>query len=349
MTEIRQLKKTDVARLAEALLKAGYAVIAPVKQHAGRQGDLLLYSEIKVPSEVRADGYLLPARSAKEFFLPVTEAVLRYRDAGKETAVEPAVPDTRKRALLFCRPCDAAALAAQEAVFAYQIQDELYLARRRNTAVVTLACAEPDGYCFCSAVGLGPAAEKGSDALLLPDGDGYLVKTLSEKGKKLVEAAGAVFAPAAAGAEDRGRKREAEIASKVTKQLPHQALAKKLDTAFENPFWQDAAPACLGCASCTFLCPVCHCFDVVDEARYGGGVRRRNWDACQHEYFTLHASGHNPRHHKSDRWRQRLMHKFGHAPKRYDLMLCTGCGRCTRVCPVGTDIHEMATRALAAL
>ena len=36
------------------------------------------------------------------------------------------------------------------------------------------------------------------------------------------------------------------------------------------------------CAQCAFVCPVCHCFDIVDEDyNYTEGSRMKNWDGCQ--------------------------------------------------------------------
>ena len=66
-------------------------------------------------------------------------------------------------------------------------------------------------------------------------------------------------------------------------------------TIRRSPFWREHALACLGCGACAYTCPVCHCFDIVDEGNAREGVRARNWDACQFPLFTLHASGHNPR------------------------------------------------------
>jgi succinate dehydrogenase/fumarate reductase-like Fe-S protein len=56
--------------------------------------------------------------------------------------------------------------------------------------------------------------------------------------------------------------------------------------------------------------------------------------------FTLHASGHNPRSSKRERFRQRVMHKYVYIPKNFGLTACTGCGRCIRSCPGGINIRK---------
>ncbi len=68
------------------------------------------------------------------------------------------------------------------------------------------------------------------------------------------------------------------------------------------------------------------------------GKRRKNWDACGFWKFTHHASGHNPRDLQPKRYRNRIMHKFKYYDDKFGQTLCTGCGRCIRICPVGIDI-----------
>jgi formate hydrogenlyase subunit 6/NADH:ubiquinone oxidoreductase subunit I len=61
--------------------------------------------------------------------------------------------------------------------------------------------------------------------------------------------------------------------------------------------------------------------------------------------FTLHASGHNPRSKQSQRWRQRVYHKFSYYPDRYNMLGCVGCGKCTRACPVDMNLREHLAHA----
>ncbi len=101
------------------------------------------------------------------------------------------------------------------------------------------------------------------------------------------------------------------------------------------------ARKCVGCGACTYSCPTCHCFDITDEGTFFSGERRKNWDACQFDHFTLHASGHNPRDTQYKRWRNRFMCKFNFYPHKFKEKGCVGCGRCVRVCAVRMDITEV--------
>jgi ferredoxin len=119
-------------------------------------------------------------------------------------------------------------------------------------------------------------------------------------------------------------------------------LPEWLARNFDHPLWKTLALRCHGCGACAAVCATCHCFDVVDEHdSYGSGARRRNWDTCQAAKFTAHASGHNPRKSQTERFRQRVMHKFSIYPRRFESVLCTGCGRCARACGAGMNLPEI--------
>ncbi|MFA7407419.1 MAG: 4Fe-4S dicluster domain-containing protein, partial [Anaerolineaceae bacterium] len=120
-------------------------------------------------------------------------------------------------------------------------------------------------------------------------------------------------------------------------------LKHKLDLIFESSYWEKIAESCLGCGVCTFLCPTCFCFDIVDEGQRQ--ERIRNWDTCMFRIYTQEASGHNPRPSNKERTRQRLMHKYSYWLDHVGEIGCTGCGRCVRYCPVGLDIRAMLRAA----
>lgn len=122
-------------------------------------------------------------------------------------------------------------------------------------------------------------------------------------------------------------------------------LPEWLARNFDHPVWKGAALPCHGCGACAAVCSTCHCFDIVDEHDgFAAGARRRNWDFCQAAKFTAHASGHNPRKSQTERFRQRVMHKFSIYPRRFDALLCTGCGRCARACGAGVNLPAFLGR-----
>jgi ferredoxin len=123
-----------------------------------------------------------------------------------------------------------------------------------------------------------------------------------------------------------------------------EGVPEKLKTMFESEIWDEIARKCVNCGACTYLCPTCHCFDINQEVRGEDGVKYRCWDSCMFGDYTQMAGGHNPRPGKKERVRNRFMHKLCFFPERYNMLLCTGCGRCLENCPVQMDITSVIKR-----
>jgi ferredoxin len=319
------LAKTELIRLAERWLAEGRRVAGP--QHVGGRDAVIQYGWLTDAGRLLLDGFVRPANSIKEFVFPRHEALYGYRFLGKRIELVPAELPKTEQLVIGARPCDAAALGILDAVFNWDVPDQFYNRRRELTTVVTLACRRHDACCFCTSVGSGPCDERGSDVLLIPiDDDRYEVCCLTEKGTKLL--AGATTTSSEQAARPEGPPVQVDL----------DLVGRFLAGGYDRPEWQEVARRCLGCAACAYTCPTCHCFDIVDEGGASGGVRARNWDACQFTMFTAHASGHNPRGDQSARQRQRIHHKFQVYPQKFGELLCTGCGNCSRNCPAALGV-----------
>ena len=275
-------------------------------------------------------------RPPKEIFLPRSETLLVFR--GGEAA---AVPLPEDRSVVFgLRPCDARSLNLLDCVFRdADSADPSYTARRDNTVLVGLGCDHPRSTCFCTAVGGGPFGVEGLDLLLTDLGDRYLVDVLTQRGEDLVKLSSNLQEPQAG---DLAVKQEiTERANQEVKGPRVEGVKDKLDEMYDSTFWDELHQKCLGCGVCSYSCPTCHCFDIVDETVGDEGRRLRNWDTCQFSLFTLHASGHNPRPSGKERMRQRLMHKFSYFVDNFGQIACVGCGRCVIGCPVNQDIRAV--------
>ena len=110
---------------------------------------------------------------------------------------------------------------------------------------------------------------------------------------------------------------------------------------FDNEKWAELSQTCLGCGTCTFVCPTCQCYDIR-EFDTGHGIKRfRCWDSCMYSDFTMMAHGNN-RNSQMQRFRQRFMHKLVYYPANNDGMYsCTGCGRCVEKCPSSLNIVKV--------
>jgi len=319
------------AWLAE-LLRTGRQLIAPQKE-----GEDVVFKPVETVEEITLD-YVNTKWPVKGWFFPRTEPILRYRYVGSGVELEQPDLGLEPRVIFGVRPCDSAGLEVLDQVFNTNHEDEFYTRRRAMTTIVGLACTEPAESCFCTAVGLSPTSSRGSDMLLTPIGDeGYLVETLTSKGKQLLWEYGHYFGAGECASKDAVTK---SVEAKLSRQA---SLVQGIgEEAFEHPIWERLARKCVGCGICAYVCPTCHCFDIMDDADAWGGVRCRNWDSCAFSLFTLHASGHNPRPEQDTRYRQRVMHKFCYFPQRFGRIMCVGCGRCVTDCPVNLDIYEAA-------
>lgn len=315
------LTETQLRSFVADATSAGYTVYAPRKRGG------------KVYLEEMGDGveldlnHVLTVNGPKDILLPRFEPLADFRLY--DVKVD-ALEERCARVIFATRPCDAASLPILDAILKSPVRDARYARNREKTVIVTLACSRADGACFCTSMGYGPHDETGSDVILLPSRGSYIVRALTEKGKALLNELG--ISPDEGGEPDRPPELERKVNTGGVREW--------LDKNFESDRWKDISINCISCGTCYYLCPTCHCFDIVDEAGVAKGRRYRVWDCCSFSDFTKMA-GHQPRVGRHARYRQRIMHKFKYTVDNVNLTACVGDGRCIRYCPVGVDICEV--------
>jgi len=183
------------------------------------------------------------------------------------------------------------------------------------------------------------------DIMLTDTGSNYTVDYLSEKGQEVLDRF--------SGNDEIGFTETSENKTNKptqgTEPRSHITLnVEKDDAAYFNIInWEKVTETCKGCGICTYICPTCYCFDFKDVSKKGEAKRFKCWDSCMYPKFTLHASGHNPRENRYERYRQRVLHKYKYVPANFDgYIACTGCGRCVRSCPVGINIKNIVTQVM---
>jgi ferredoxin len=332
------LKKEKWSAFTQAL--AAGRLWAPVKQDGAARFAPVAAGETP---DLDYDNTTVPA---KTLVFPQTETLYRYRLG--QTAMELPGPG-EEAVLLGVRPCDARAMEMVEKLFRWDVDDPYYLKRRALTTVVGLACKEPGANCFCPSVGGGPAGAEGMDLLMVDLGDAYLLETVSGKGEALLE--GVKDLLEAAGPDAAAHKEQVvrEAAGKIRRGVDPAGVPEGMPGLWEHPLWGQNAAACLGCGTCTYLCPTCHCFDIQDEVEGFDARRCRMWDSCMFAEYTLHTSGHNPRPTRRERTRNRINHKYNYFVQKFGVIACVGCGRCVNLCPVNIDIIEILRQAKEAL
>jgi ferredoxin len=327
---LKVLDARNVKALVQKGLELGYRVFAPVKDD-----ELVMFETVSSPEQVFLDG-ITTKMSPKSAIFPRTERVFSYGIWKGDVLVEDKDDFVAPTIIFGCRPCDAASFPIMDRVFQWDYQDKFWNERRNATLVIAISCLDCDDACFCTSVGLAPDSTEGSDVLLtLVSPDRYLAEIMTEKGADFVEKTG-LFDEAGADLDKAAATRA--VRQKLGRKFDVEKIKPWLDENYDNKFWGEVTRMCIGCGICTYVCPTCHCFDLVDEAHYDGGAKMKNWDACQLAAFTVHASGHNPRPDQVSRHRQRIMHKYKYYPDNLGVILCTGCGRCVRHCPMEVNL-----------
>ncbi|MFH0864902.1 MAG: 4Fe-4S dicluster domain-containing protein [Bacteroidota bacterium] len=329
MMEKKIISKASLEKLVSQLSAEGKIFYAPVKKD-----EVLNFERISSLKEM-ADDYILTVQSAKSIVFPKVEKLYDFETTKEGVTIKDVdIASIPEIVLLGARPCDAAAFGSLNAIFTWDYKDTVFVTRLKRTTVIGFSCHTFDEYCFCTSVGLSPGGTKGSDILLTKiDDNSYLAEIISEKGNEILTKHPGLFVPSP------DVEKEKYIAD-VPERFNLKEVSENLKEFFESDIWLEQSLRCLGCGACAFVCPTCACFDIQDENSGKCGSRLRCWDSCGFSLFTLHTSGHNPREAQSQRWRQRVMHKFSYMPDRLDVTGCVGCGRCSRACPVDMNLLE---------
>ncbi|MBD8349837.1 4Fe-4S dicluster domain-containing protein [Dysgonomonas sp. HGC4] len=306
----------------------GSQIYAPVAK--GNKTD---YKHITSMEEISMD-HIQTTQSAKAIAFPRTEKLFSYTKKEGNVTLQNFDTTTIPETVVFgIHPCDAAGFKPLSGIFNWDTPDLPFNERMKRTTLIAVSCTQCDEFCFCTSVNGNPGNTEGSDILLTPIKEGYLVEIITEKGENLVNKHISFF-------EADPNVNKEEYLAKVPVQFSLEELHEKISNMFESPVWKQQSERCLGCGACAYVCPTCACFDIQEDAHGSSGNRLRCWDSCGFSLFTMHTSGHNPREVQSQRWRQRLLHKFSYMPERISVRGCTGCGRCSRACPVDMNIAE---------
>ncbi len=297
----------------------------------------------KYEEGVTLSSALKTVRSVKDFFLPKAENLVNYKRCGKSITVDDPRKEVEDFVVFGVRACDAVAVDVVDAVYLNMDPvDSYYKNRRDHGTIVTLACNEPVKTCFCTTYGINPANPAGDVSAWLKDGK-YYFKANTDKGTALIDAVKSVLAEE----DDKAVETcKAEITAKA-EALPfaHLDLSKfrgeNMMKIFNSKAWEGISETCLGCGTCTFVCPTCMCFDVRDFDTGDGIKQVRCWDSCMFNDFTQMAAE-NPRHTQKERSRQRFMHKLVYYPMAHeDKFQCVGCGRCLESCPINMNVVKV--------
>ncbi len=281
-------------------------------------------------------------RSPKDFFFPQTETLMKFRMEGKSIEIIDTRTESEPFVVFGVRACDAQAFDVLDRVFLADPVDTYYQNRRTHGVIVTMACTRPHETCFCGTFGIDPAAPAG-DVACWKTADALYLDAKTDKGAALLDSVASLTEPAD---DEAVAAQQTEIRARMQR-LPLANLradafgAGKTEAFFNDPAWAALSESCLGCGTCTFVCPTCQCYDIKDFNTGHGVQRFRCWDSCMYSEFTKMSAG-QPRLTQLERFRQRFMHKLVYFPTNNDGMFsCVGCGRCVAKCPIQMNIVKV--------
>ena len=281
-------------------------------------------------------------KSPKDMFFPQSEDMVAFKVEGKNIEIIEQGRTDAPFVLFGVHACDCRAMDVLDKVFLADPVDTYYAARRAAGTVVTLACGKPEESCFCNVFGIDPTEPMGDVTTWIVDGELFW-RANTEKGEKLTASVAELFEEA----DCAPVKAQQEATRVIMEKLPLANLSLEgfdgdhLMEKFSSKKWEELYKCCLGCGTCTFVCPTCQCYDIRDYDTGHGIQRFRCWDSCMYNDFTMMSHGTN-RKTQLERFRQRFMHKLVYFPSNNDGMYsCVGCGRCVSKCPVHMNIAKV--------
>jgi sulfhydrogenase subunit beta (sulfur reductase) len=221
---------------------------------------------------------------------------------------------------------DINALALLDQIMLRPYQNSDYIARRKKTLII----------------GSGPErinlANSGFDLFLEEHEDSFLAISGTSKGSQIEKLK--FFTNT-----DKKPKKILSFKDPVLSQ------SDKIKTAIEknhnSKIWEKVAETCLGCGICSYVCPLCYCYETNDHFKLDycdnkncGNCENRRWDACFLPNF-FEVSGHNFRDNLASRIYNWYYHKFVRMPKEYGFIGCIDCGRCIEFCPAKINFKEV--------
>lgn len=335
---MRKIALSELDRLLSAI-SASKSVYLPADDDNGRA------KYTKWAEGIRYSTALNTTRSAKDFFFPQTENLMDFKLSGKKIEIIDTRDEYEDFVIFGARACDVRSFDILDRVFLADPVDSYYAARREHGIIMSMACTRPAETCFCGTFGID-AADPSGDIACRADGETLYLDAKTKKGRALLDSLDSLTADITDD-DEKAVAAQKKLVSERMASLPLAGLTTEgfgaglTGELFDRPEWKELSQTCLGCGTCTFVCPTCQCYDIKDFKTNDGVCRFRCWDSCMYSDFTKMSAG-QPRHTQLERFRQRFMHKLVYYPTNNDGMFsCVGCGRCLAKCPISMNIVKV--------
>lgn len=306
--------------MAENLIKK-YDVYGPVNTH-----DEAIFSKFQFklvePNDKIELHYGVTTIPPTKYLFPARQDILCFKN-NKEISEKSG--GQKPRILFGLNLADLEGIDRLDRQFNSPIQDAMYAKNREDTYLFSIDHFDPEPETSC-------------DLHFKKTGDKYEVTAGSVFGREII-VGNPLF---------RETKTESTKTFEPKKSPIHNLdLYKIIEKSKDDPIWDKLAETCLGCGICTYVCPVCYCFETEDKVKVESltkceGCRERRWDSCMLPDFAS-ISSHDFRPELKDRIYNWYHHKFVRTPKEHGFVGCVDCGRCIVYCPARINLHETLT------
>lgn len=307
---------------------------APVKKNEDKH----VFKQVEDFSQIDLD-YTRTILPPKKILLP--PAINMFK--ASEKSYQEDFSHVSPRILFGVHPCDIHGLLIMDRFYSFIFDDPYYLKARENMLILGHSCW-PDENCLCASVRTH-VVEEGYDLFFTDLEDYYLVWIGSSRGDDLIRAKTELFDENILDKDIQRfiRWREERDAS-FQSEINFSAMPDLMELKYNDVLWERLGDACLGCGSCSSVCPTCNCYNVLDKPVLGEAASDivRCWDACTLENYSEVAGGENFRKKRSDRLKLFYTHKLHAYISKYGKPACVGCGRCIVTCPVDINVKTVA-------
>ena len=324
---VKIIAKKDLDSFANNLIKDETHEVIGVKA----KGEKFVFAPLENADKLRLD-YDMTILPPKKYFLPQYEKMMWFNldkpfDVKENDAEKP-------RIIMGVHPYDIIALQQTDKLYLDSQKDDFYEKRRDNTIIIGVDIQNVSDRSFAASMKTN-VTDSGFDLMLTNLGRDYAITVGSEKGKKLLEKYAKTKNATKSDIKKIQKIRE-DIASQYKKKvtIDKEKWSSVLVANYNHGIWDARSDRCMGCGSCTMVCPTCFCYDVEDEVSLNlkDGTRTRTWDSCLLRDFTKIGSGEVFRDDIKERYRHRFYRKGNYLPERYGFVACVGCGRCGVAC-----------------
>ncbi|ADY73394.1 cytosolic NiFe-hydrogenase, beta subunit [Desulfurobacterium thermolithotrophum DSM 11699] len=327
------LPKENAQQFLEGLKKFG-VLIAPKKKE-----EKFYFDIIEDTSEVEFN-YTRTILPPKKFLVPYRRKRFSYNvdTLDFESRFTPV-----DQVIFGIHSCDLHGISILDSIYLEENPDPRYLEVRKRTILIGLSC-RPDEFCFCLSTGTAFPDGTNWDLFLTDIGNDYFVTIGSPKGDEIVLSLKELFREITK--ENLTLYKQSTSQKKLSfdlEKLPDLGrISQVIELEYDSEVWEEEAKRCLGCGTCTNVCPTCFCYTAVDVPDLDGKkVSRIEFTtSCQYPYYSLVAGGHYFKPKRSDRFKHRYYHKFVGYPYQIEKLGCVGCGRCSAECPAKISIVE---------